>query len=111
MTEITVSSGEELDAVMGSATGPVVVLFTAPAWCGPCRRFEPHWNKAQESPDLADFTFVRIDMGQTPEDTGQHWATDRFNILGVPQIKLMANDGITTITARAVVPLIRELLS
>lgn len=88
MTEILVTSGEELDELLydGDDSVPVLVLFTAPAWCIPCRQFEPHWIKAQEL--LPKHIFAKVNMGETPEDTGAHWATARFGIRGVPAVKL-----------------------
>lgn len=88
---------------------PVIALFTAPTWCVPCQRFEPHWDKAQEH--LTGYIFAKIYMGASPEDTGQHWATEKFGIRGVPQVKLFNDDGVWDITARAVVPFIREIES
>lgn len=62
-----------------------LVLFTAP-WCIPCRQFQPHWIKAQEL--LPNHMFIKVEMGETPEDTGAHWATVRYGIRGVPAVKL-----------------------
>lgn len=107
MTEI--KSEDEFDRAVSEASGPVLVLFTAPTWCVPCKRFHPHWVKAQETEALEQFTFIEVDMGATPEDTGTHWASQRFGILGVPQVKRIDGDTVTDVKARAVVPLIKEL--
>lgn len=105
---------EELnfETLVSDTDEKILVLFTAPTWCGPCKRLEPHWEKAQQTEALSDFYFVTVDMGETPEDTGEHWATKKFGILGVPQIYLFDSASLDykVITARAVVPLIRELL-
>lgn len=43
-----------------------VVVFTAPEWCSPCRRYAPHVAKAAEILG-DDVTIVKYDM---------HWDTD-----------------------------------
>ena len=108
MAETLITTEEEFDAL--DPNQGHLVLFTAPAWCMPCRRFEPHWNKAQASDKLDYINFVKVDMGASPEDTGAHWASKRFSILGVPTL-LFFQPGREPqpITARAVVPLIAEL--
>ena len=115
MTEINVTSEESFaEAVLNAATpGKVLALFTAPAWCIPCQRFEPHWVKAQEMAQLEDFTFVKVDMGADPNLLGEHWATARFGIRGVPTLKWFSGDldSVYDVKARAVVPLIKELNS
>lgn len=112
MTEVNPTTAESFAEAVSNADGPVVILFTAPTWCVPCQRFEPHWIKAQET--LTDYTFVKVDMGATPEDTGQHWASAEFNILGVPQVKRVIGEyrgaeSLVDVKSRAVLPLIREL--
>ena len=97
---------------MAAATGPVLVLFTAPTWCRPCQQLEPHWEKAQDSELLDEFLFVRVDMGETQEDTGDHWATAYYGIQGVPQIYRFDGghvDQYEPVEARTVVSLIKEL--
>lgn len=89
----------------------VVVLFTAPTWCGPCRRFEPHWSKAVET--VGDkVVFVKVDMGESPEDTGEHWASEHFDILSVPTVKMFDGESVDyyhDINARAVIPFLKEI--
>lgn len=58
---------------------------------------------------LDHLTFVTVDMGESPEDTGQHWASKRFNILGVPQLKLVTPETNLDIKARTIVALIKEI--
>jgi len=111
LTDNNIVSEESFAEAVLNATGPVVVSFTAPAWCVPCQRFEPHWEKAQETEALDEFTFITVNMGESPEDTGQHWASKRYGILGVPQVKRFNGDldSPVDVKARSVVPLIREL--
>src|SRR5690349_17639396 len=107
LTEITISTEEEFDSLTETSL-PMVVLVTAPAWCIPCQRFEPHWTRAQDS--LSDVTFVKIDAGESPEATGEHWASKRFGVMGVPFVFVINEDyDVVTIKARAVVPFISEV--
>jgi thiol:disulfide interchange protein len=113
LSEIIINSEQEFDKVMEENAGVVLVLFTAPSWCVPCRQFEPHWNKAQDVASLSNFVFARVDMGKTPEDTGAHWASQRFHVKGVPTLLRFSDNGAvySTVKARAVVPLMMELTS
>lgn len=110
MREVQITTEEEflaLDPNRGR-----LVLFTAPTWCVPCRRFEPHWNKAQENDAIDYVEFVKVDLGERPEDTLDHWASKRFNILSVPTV-LFFEPGREpkVIEARTVVALVKELTS
>lgn len=108
MTEISVTTEEQYDALTNA--GPLIVLVTAPAWCVPCRQFEPHWKRAQDTDVLSEYTFVKVDAGESPEDTGNHWASRKFGVMGVPTVFVVNTDGHTRdIKARAVVPFIREV--
>lgn len=87
----------------------VVVTFTSPAWCQPCRQFEPHWRTAAGKSDLL---FVKVDMGESPEDTGAHWATYALGVMGVPSVFFFGEAGeVITLKSRAVVPLLKEIES
>ena len=113
MTDFLIPGEEAFDGFLEgvlSGDAELAVLFTAPAWCVPCRRFEPHWKKAHEQP-VEGIVFATVDMGDSPEDTGQHWATARFGIRGVPQVKLFTAFGNIDIKSRAVVPLLKEITS
>jgi thiol-disulfide isomerase/thioredoxin len=100
------------DIEVAVATRPTVVLLTAPAWCVPCRRFHPHWVKAQEH--FPNAVFLEIDMGETPELTSEHWAYTKFDVRSVPTVLAFQRIHATgfeskRIEARAVVPFIKEL--
>lgn len=110
MREVTVTTEEEFDAL--DPNKGRVVLFTAPTWCVPCRRFEPHWNKAQDREEVDYIEFVKVDLGENPETTGDHWASKRFQIMSVPTV-LFFEPGREprNIESRTVVPFVRELTS
>lgn len=111
MSEIIISTEADFTEVLKKDN--LLTLFTAPAWCIPCRRFEPHWNKAIESDELAGINFAKVDMGKSPQDTGEHWATAKFSILGVPSVKFWYHSSLdpVDISSRAVIPFIREVNS
>lgn len=58
----------------------VVVDFAAPAWCVPCKRFAPHFDKAAEQ--LNDVVFVAVDVDKAP------WAMEEYGVKGVPTVML-----------------------
>lgn len=111
MSEILIENrGQFFDLIEGG--NRVVALFTAPAWCIPCQRLEPHWNKAIEvaETNLLPELFVKVDMGETPEATGEHWASKDFDILGVPTVILFRSpDDYTRIMSRTVIPFLKEI--
>lgn len=113
MSEIAISTEEEFDGLVSRIKhegGKAVVLFTAPAWCIPCRRFEPHWKKIAEHYEGTDTHFVTVNMGEQPEDTGKHWATARYSILGVPSVRYFdKGEESVDIVARTAIPFIKEL--
>jgi thiol-disulfide isomerase/thioredoxin len=79
-----------------------VVDFAAPAWCGPCIKFSPHFKAAAER---SDATFVHIDVDVADADLVQE-----YNILGVPTVLGFVNDKLTaTIESRTAIPLLREI--
>lgn len=64
--------------------GNVVVLFTAPAWCIPCQRFEPHWDRAVavSAENKLPIKFFRVDLDNN------EWATLDFDVFSVPTCHL-----------------------
>lgn len=80
----------------------VVVDFAAPAWCGPCIRFSPHFNAAAER---SDATFVHVDVDEADVDL-----LKEFSIQGVPTVLGFKNGQLAgTVKARTAVPLLREV--
>lgn len=111
LSEITANSYAEWDKAFYDAEGPVITLFTAPAWCRPCRALENHWEKVVES--LDNHTVIKVDLGSSPEDTASHWATDTFGIRGVPTIYHWGTDDgsgdCTEIKERTVIKMLAEI--
>lgn len=106
MSNHDVTTEQEFDDALARSDRYELLLFTAPTWCIPCRRFESHWERAKEELRL---TFIKVDMGATPEDTGQHWATARFGVRGVPTLKLITTGEPIDLKSRSIVPLIKEI--
>jgi thioredoxin 1 len=65
-------------------SGKVVVDFTAPAWCQPCIRFAPHYDRAAaEAPEIK---FLAVDVDKND------WAMAEYDIKSVPTV-LLFEDG------------------
>lgn len=58
----------------------VVVLFTQPATCVPCRQFRPHFERA--AGEVSEITFVYVDLDSVPG------AMVDYDIRSVPTVKL-----------------------
>lgn len=99
-------------AQLAAHDGPVVALFTAPTWCRPCQRLEPHWNAASERAEGT--LFIKVDMGENPDDTFAHWATERYTVMSVPTLKFWSEEDFTaaeptTLRARTSLALLKEI--
>jgi thioredoxin-like negative regulator of GroEL len=90
MTILEINSQEEFEQALDNNTGSLVALFTAPAWCPPCRKFEPQYEEAQ---NYTDATLLTIDVDKNP------WTADE-GIRAVPTIKLYkGNDYVRNLKA------------
>lgn len=101
MTHVTwIENKEEFDSLI-SSDEKVVVDFTAPAWCQPCKQFAPHYDLAAER---SDATFVAVDVDKAP------WAVTAYGIRGVPTVMLF-EDGhyVKNIVGRTVVQVLSEI--
>lgn len=87
------------------AHGSVVVLFTQPATCVPCRQFAPHFDRA--STEATEIKFLYVDLDDNP------WAMLHFTIKSVPTVKLFFDGGyLRDIKApQGALPFINELRS
>lgn len=87
----------------------LVVKFTAPSWCVPCRQFAPHYEKAA---DIAMFksdmsglaTFAAVDIDEVPD------VVLDYGVLGVPTVMLFKNGQyVRDLKGRTVVTLLSEI--
>jgi thiol-disulfide isomerase/thioredoxin len=90
LTEINwVNSDEEMNDLISEAAGDqqrAVVLFTAPAWCGPCQRFEPHFKRVAS--EATEVKFIAVDLDNNA------WATVDYGVKSVPTCWLFDEEGI-----------------
>ena len=79
----------------------VIVKFTAPSWCAPCRQLEPHFERASEKTDVK---FLAVDVDDNA------WAMVDFGIRSVPTVWLYQSGRYDkTIVGRTVVQILSEL--
>jgi len=80
ITDIT--SHEQFEETVNNNDTFMVVLYTAPSWCAPCRRFEPEFEALSE---LTRVPLVRVDIDRAD------WQAD---IQHVPTMLLYHKDGV-----------------
>lgn len=86
------------------ANSNVVVTFTQPRTCVPCRRFKPHLEKTSEQ--VTDAVFAVVDLDQVPE------AVTLYGIQGVPTVMLYRDGAyVKNLQERTVLKLIPEISS
>ena len=92
------------DILAAVASEPVVVVkFTAPSRCAPCRAFAPHFAAASER---SEAVFVSASLDDNP-DLGND-----FNITSVPTVLLFRNgDYAKTLNERTTIRLLNEMES
>lgn len=78
MTVVEVTSLEGLDTIL-SSNDKVVVDFAAPAWCVPCQRLAPHYEKVAEKTE--DTVFVHVDI-----DTADSDLVGSYRVQSVPTV-------------------------
>lgn len=97
---IETDSLDELRSIIDS-NDEVVVDFMAMAWCVPCQRFAPHFEKAA---DKSDATFVAVDVDKVPAVVAE------YGVQGVPTVQHFRNgDYVQHLRGRTVVQLLSEL--
>lgn len=80
---------------------PVVVDFSAPEWCVPCRKFAPHYEKA--AANLPDVEFILVDIDR--DDT----MPIEFDVQSVPTVRLYRSGESVDLTERSVVRFTKEV--
>lgn len=94
---------DELDKIIKEAGGKTLVYFGAPAWCGPCKQFEPHFKGASEKSDIP---FVLVDIDKVRN------AQMRYLIKSVPTVKLYdQGEFVRQVTPAGAPALLRDITS
>jgi len=63
----------------------VVVKFTQPRTCVPCRQFAPVYETVASKFDDDEYTFLSVDLDKAP------WAVADYDLRGVPTVVLFEN--------------------
>lgn len=101
MSEVTqVHSAEELQSIL-DGHGDVVVDFSAPEWCVPCQRLQPHFDAAAAKAEHVQF--VMIDVDELPE------VSNAYGIMSVPTVLRFRGGEQTVVKGRTAVQLVNEL--
>lgn len=80
----------------------VVVDFSAPAWCVPCRRLAPHFMAASQK--LPEVKFVEVDIDLAPA------IQEKFGVMTVPFVVAFKNGKVVAeVKSRTTIPLIEEV--
>jgi thiol-disulfide isomerase/thioredoxin len=80
----------------------VVVDFSAPGWCIPCRRLVPHFNTAADK--LTEVTFVEVDIDKS-EDIKK-----AYDIMSVPYLVAFKGGKVVgEVKSRTAVSLVEEI--
>lgn len=78
----------------------VVVDFWA-TWCGPCKKFAPHFEAAAEK---VDAVFVKVDVDQDPA------VLKEYGIRSVPTVtEFIGGERVRDLKAQTVIKLVSEL--
>jgi len=80
---LTANTASELNKIFDANTR-VVVVFSSPSWCAPCRKLMPQLEIADEK--LKNVTFVKVD----PDDADKE-LVDAWNIMSVPTMVEVEN--------------------
>lgn len=79
---IVLKAGEQIPPSQGK---PVVIDFNA-TWCGPCRKFAPHFDKVAAK-YASKAMFVSVDVDKLPELAAM------YGVQGIPTIIYISPDG------------------
>jgi len=72
--KVTISSVDEFKQLLASK-GPVVVKFSADAWCGACKAIKPDFDEIANSPEFEHITFAYVDADTNRDVMSQQGIT------------------------------------
>lgn len=81
---------------------PVVVCFTNPYTCHPCRLLKPHFHNASKVLG-EDVAFAEVDVTENLDVAAE------FGVTATPTILYVGKDGVINIESRTTLPLIDEI--
>lgn len=100
ITDITTLK-EYTDAV--EENDHVVMLFSDPSWCGPCRMFDPHIEKVSEH--YGD----KVKFLRTTPTSAEPDLADRFTVMSIPAVFHSNNGEESPIQGRTALAVINEI--
>eukprot|EP01130_Rhizamoeba_saxonica_P001130 TRINITY_DN1100_c0_g1_i1.p1 TRINITY_DN1100_c0_g1~~TRINITY_DN1100_c0_g1_i1.p1 ORF type:complete len:319 (+),score=38.30 TRINITY_DN1100_c0_g1_i1:225-1181(+) len=80
---VKIWTDEEFDTIVQTAQDRLIVVDFFATWCGPCKMFEPIFNRFSITYDFA--TFLQVDVDQFPQ------LRARYNVNGFPTFVLVKN--------------------
>lgn len=99
---VKVTTQEEFDTAV-NGNSKVLVDFSAPAWCGPCKALAPHFEAAEKL--APDTVFVEVDI-----DRAEPSVYEAFNVRGVPTLLLFeGGQNVATVKARTALQIVSEI--
>ena len=79
---IVLEAGQQLPV----ADGKLMVIDFNATWCGPCRKFAPHFDKVAEKYS-SKAKFVRVDVDKLPQLAAM------YGVQGIPTVIYISPDG------------------
>ena len=81
---------------------PIVVCFTNPVTCAPCKMLKPHFDAAAKAFDES-VQFAEVDVLEHMHIAVEH------GVSGTPTVLFIGENGVTNVTSRTTLPLIEEI--
>lgn len=97
-----IKSADELETLIQSSKGKVVVIDYFATWCGPCVGFTPTYNKM--STEMPEVVFLKVDVDEVPE------AADKAGIQSIPAFHVYLNGARQEIVVGAVETKLKEAI-
>jgi thioredoxin 1 len=88
-----IKNSDELDKLVATTKGKVVVIDYFAMWCGPCVGFTPTYQKMSD--EMPEVLFLKVDVDEVPE------AADKAAIQSIPAFHVYANGSRTDIVVGA----------
>jgi thioredoxin-like negative regulator of GroEL len=94
-----ITSQDELDIAVEKLLPGDLIVLTAPSWCMPCKRLQPHLEALGQKMNI-----MYIDIDKVPE------YSKHYDIRSVPVIYEWQHQGLRTINGRTIVQIEKELI-